>query len=90
MDAMGDQPMAQVDLDITYNVRLTSAEFRLLTLALAGRIGSKEEISEALLLNERLCQLRARLTAELSDVTAGAYKKASELRTSASGGPVER
>jgi hypothetical protein len=75
--------MAQIDLEITYSVRFTSAEFRLVTLALAGRIDSRDEM-QALSLNERLCDLRARLTAQLSDVTAGALRKASELRTAAS------
>jgi len=81
--------MAQVDLDIAYNVRLTGAEFRLVTLALAGRIASEEETRDALSLNERLCQLRARLIAELGDVTAGAYRSASALRTSAHGASVD-
>lgn len=76
--------MAQIDLEISYSVRFTGAEFRLVTLALAGRIESKDEMQEALALNERLCDLRARLTAQLSDVTAGALRKASELRTAAS------
>ena len=77
--------MAQVDLEVTYSVRLTSAEFRLVTFALAGKISSKEDVREALSLNERLCELRARLTAQLSEVTAGARAKASELRATALG-----
>lgn len=80
-----DRTMAQVDLEITYSLRLTSAEFRLVTLALAGKISSKEDVREALSLNERLCELRARLTAQLSEITAGARAKASELRATVLG-----
>ena len=72
--------MAHIDLDITYSVRLSSAEFRLMTFALAGKLRSKEELRDALLLNERLCDLRARHVAQLSEATTGAHSKASELR----------
>lgn len=77
--------MADIDLEISYSVRLTGTEFRLVTLALAGKISSKEEIRGALQLNERLCEVRARLTAELSQVSAGARAKAAQLRAVALG-----
>lgn len=75
--------MAQIDLDVSYTMRLTSAEFRLVTLALAGKIRSKEETRAALLLNKRLCELRARFAEQLHDVATGALTKATELSTSA-------
>lgn len=77
--------MAHIDLEVTYNVRLTGAEFRLVTLALAGRLRSRDETRDALLLNERLCELRARFAAQLSETTAGAHAKASELCAAALG-----
>lgn len=81
--------MAQVDLEVTYSVRLTSAEFRIVTLALAGKVSSKDDVREALSLNVRLCELRARLTAQLSEVTAGARAKASELQATVLGAAVD-
>jgi hypothetical protein len=77
--------VAHIDLEVTYNVRLTGAEFRLVTLALAGKLRSREEIRDALVLNERLCELRARFVAQLNETTAGAHAKASELCAEALG-----
>jgi len=71
--------MAHVELEVAYSVHLTGAEFRLVTLALAGKLRAREDVHEALLLNERLCDLRARFAAQLSEVSAGARDKASEL-----------
>lgn len=71
--------MAHIELDVSYTLRLTSAEFRLLTLSLAGKLRSREEVREALLLNERLCDQRARYVAQLNDVAHGAHNKAAEL-----------
>ena len=79
--------MAHIDLEITYNVRLTGTEFRLVTFALAGKLRSSEETRDALLLNERLCDLRARFVAQLNDAAAGAQVKASELRAAALSAP---
>lgn len=73
--------MAHVDLEITYSMRLTTAEFRLITLALAGKLNSRDDLREALVLNERLCELRARLAMQLSEVSTGAHTRASELLT---------
>ncbi len=73
--------MATIELEITYSVRFTSAEFRLVTLALAGKAVSNEDVRDALSLNERMCDQRAKLAAQLSEVTAGAQSKASELRS---------
>ena len=73
--------MAQVDLEITYSMRLTTAEFRLVTLGLAGKLNSRDDVREALVLNEKLCELRVRLLTQLNDVSAGAHARASELLT---------
>lgn len=71
--------MAQIDLEISYSMRLTSVEFRLVTLALAGKLNSRAEVREALVLNERLCELRARLATQLNEVSTGAHTRATEL-----------
>jgi hypothetical protein len=71
--------MAQVDLEITYSMRLTTAEFRLTTLGLAGKLNSRNDLREALALNEKLCELRARVVTQLSEVSTGAHARASEL-----------
>lgn len=72
--------MAHIDLEITYSMRLTNSEFRLVTLGLANKLNSRDDVREALALNEKLCELRARIVAQLSDVSTGAHARASELR----------
>ena len=69
----------QIALEIAYTLRLTASEFRLLTLALAGKKLSKEEAREALYLNERLCDLRVHQIKEAQEVAVGAHQKAAEL-----------
>jgi hypothetical protein len=74
-----DVTVAKVDLEITYTMRLTNTEFRVVTLALAGKLNSRDDVRQALALNEKLCDLRARLAAQLSDISTGAHARASEL-----------
>ena len=71
--------MAEVKLNVTMTIGLTNAEYRLITLALAGKIvrGSNDD-KAAKELNIRLLEMRARQHAEQQSAFAGALDKAIE------------
>lgn len=52
--------MPHTDAIQTYQVQLTTAEFRLVTLGLAGKLKDSEDQHEALSLNTKLCEQRAK------------------------------
>lgn len=50
--------MPHTDLMMSYHVKLTHNEYRLMTMALAGILIDQEDINDALELNVKLCQQR--------------------------------
>lgn len=63
--------MAHIDVKQTYLVQLTSEEFRLVTLGLAGKIKDSEDVADALQLNSKMCEYKAR---SLKDQHETAYQ----------------
>ena len=72
--------MSHVDVEVRYNLNLNGREFRLVSLALAGKLPDKER-RDALELNVQLCEQRTKFMAEQSEVVHGAYTKAKDLLT---------
>lgn len=52
--------MSHIDIKQIYVVQLTAEEFRLVTLALAGKIKEVDDQADALALNTRLCYQRSK------------------------------
>jgi hypothetical protein len=68
-----------VQLEHIYTLKLTGAEFRLMTLALSGKLTRKEDMKEVLQLNERLCALRAHELTMAAQIADGAHNQAVAL-----------
>lgn len=67
--------MAHADCLPTYQLKLTAEEFRLITLALAGKLDEHEK-AEALELNVHLCRIRAHHLRGQADAAAKALESA--------------
>ena len=63
--------MAHIDVKQTYLVQFTSEEFRLVTLGLAGKLKDQEDVADALHLNTKLCEYKAK---SLKDQHSVAYE----------------
>jgi hypothetical protein len=68
-----------INLDLAYTVKLSHAELRVIGLALSGRKLNQEEQREALALNERLCDLRAKQLEEAAEIARGAHRTAADV-----------
>lgn len=51
--------MPHTDVIQTYQVQFTASEYRLVTLALAGKLKDEDDIADAISLNTKLCEQRA-------------------------------
>jgi len=51
--------MPHTDAMVSYRITLSSAEYRLVTLALAVKLKDQKDIQDALILNLQLCHQRA-------------------------------
>ncbi len=70
--------MPHIDVKQTYSLELTSDEYRLIALSLAGLI-KEEDRMEALALNTRLCTLRMKSLKNQHEVAFEAMRKAQLL-----------
>lgn len=52
--------MPHTDVKQIYQVQLTTEEFRLVCLSLAGKVKDQEDVRDALALNTKLCEQRVR------------------------------
>lgn len=73
--------MAHLDIKTTYAVHLTPEEFRLVGLALAGRLKPGAETAEAADLNARLQEMRLKQIALSHEACEAAFQKAEEMRS---------
>ena len=77
--------MAHLDIKTTYAVALTPEEFRLVGLALAGKLKLGEETKAATELNVRLQEMRLKQVALSHEACEAACRKAQEVQTEAEG-----
>jgi hypothetical protein len=77
--------MAHLDLKTTYFLHLTPDEFRLVGLALAGKLKPGTEAKEAAELNARLQELRLKQVALTHEACEAACQKAQEVQKEAEG-----
>jgi hypothetical protein len=73
--------MAHLDLKTIYFLHLTPDEFRLVGLALAGKLKPGAETAEAAELNSRLQELRLKQVALSHEAREAALQKAQEARS---------
>ncbi len=76
--------MAHLDIKTAYAVQLTPEEFRLVGLALAGKLKGAE-LKEAAELNARLQELRLKQVALSHEACEAAFLKAQEVKREAGG-----
>lgn len=70
------------DVEVSYRLLVTSNEFRLIGLALAGKLKDADDIKEAKLLNVHVCHQRAthiKSQLEAAEQSAKLAKKEVEL-----------
>ena len=77
--------MAHLDIKTTYAVHLTPEEFRLVGLALAGKLKPGAETKEAVELNARLQELRLKQMTLAHEACQSACQKAQEAQKEAEG-----
>jgi hypothetical protein len=77
--------MAHLDVKTTYSLHLTPEEFRLVGLALAGKLKPGAETREAAELNARLQEMRLKQVALGQEACEAAFQKAQEARKEAEG-----
>ncbi len=75
--------MAHLDIKTTYAVHLTTEEFRLVGLALAGKLKPGTETREAAELNARLQELRLKQMTLAHEACQSACQKAQETERDA-------
>ena len=75
--------MAHLDIKTTYAVHLTPEEFRLVGLALAGKLKPGTEMREAAELNARLQEMRLKQATLAQEVCEAACQKAQEAEREA-------
>lgn len=73
--------MPHTDAQPSYQVVLTAAEFRLITMGLAGMIQDSEDIRAALRLNVQLCQQRAVQLRQAHEIASKALQNATEMES---------
>ena len=73
--------MAHLDMKTTYFLHLTPEEFRLVGLALAGKLKPGTETTEAAELNSRLQEMRLKQVALNHEACEAAFQKAQEARS---------
>lgn len=71
--------MSHIDVKQTYFVQLTSEEYRLVVLALAGKIKESEDAHAALTLNTKLCEQRTKSLKDQHEVAYAAMCQAQLL-----------
>ena len=76
--------MPHVDIKTIYAVQLTPEEFRLVGLALAGKLKGSE-LREAAELNARLQELRLKQVTLAHEACQSAFQKAQEVQKEAEG-----
>ena len=80
--------MPLVSLHLTYAVQFTGAEYKLVTMALAGMLKpGSNDARDALVLNERLCAQRVAELKVANEIATGAHAKAIEKREAADNKP---
>jgi len=77
--------MAHLDLKTMYFLHLTPEEFRLVGLALAGKLKLGTETAEAAELNARLQEMRLKQVALSHEACEAAFQKAQEVQKEAEG-----
>ena len=73
--------MPHVDAVQTFHVQFTLDEFRLVTLALAGKIKDEEDVQDALTLNTKLCEQRFKSLKDKQEVAYHAMCQAQLLES---------
>jgi hypothetical protein len=77
--------MAHLDIRTTYAVHLTPEEFRLVGLALAGKLKPGAETTEAAELNARFQEMRLKQVTLAHEACEAAYEKAREVQKETEG-----
>ena len=77
--------MAHLDIKTTYAVQLTPEEFRLVGLALAGKLKPGTETKQAMELNARLQEMRLKQVTLAHEACEAACHKAQEVQKEAEG-----
>jgi hypothetical protein len=73
--------MAHLDLKTTYFLHLTPDEFRLVGLALVGKLKPGAETAEAAELNARLQEMRLKQVTLAHEACEAAFQKAQEAQS---------
>jgi len=73
--------MAHLDIKTTYLLHITPDEFRLVGLALAGKLKPGAEMAEAAELNVRLQEMRLKQVVLNHEASEAAFQKAEEMRS---------
>ena len=81
--------MPHTDLLLSYNIKLTHNEYRLVTMALAGILIDQEDINDSLALNVKLCQQRLKGLDDAADTAEKALEGA-ELKANPNVPPTKR
>lgn len=71
--------MPHIDVKHTYLIQLTDYEYRLVVMALAGKIKDSEDVKGALSLNTKLCEQRAKSLKDQHEVAFQAMCQAQLL-----------
>lgn len=78
--------MPHTEIAPAYVVEFTHAEFRLVTLALAGKLDDAKDVEAALKLNVHLCHQRLHNLKQITEVAAHALENSKKLVPANPGG----